>query len=71
MLIALSVYAVVALIVLVACLFIGFMTKVDLIGMNIKVGVVNSIILSIFWPLFLIGAIAGWIFDVVTFVQEI
>lgn len=44
-------------------LFFGYVLKKDLLHGGVKLGMGNSIMLAVFWPLTVICVVCGWMYD--------
>lgn len=71
---ALVCYGVVAVIIALTVFILGIVTKDTdnrMLGGNIKFGVVNSVLIGAFWPLFTIAIACGYIYDAIAFLKKL
>lgn len=58
-------YAAVAVWLFPILILIGFVLKKDILHGGVKLGLLNSIMLSVFWPFTFSCVICGWLYDFV------
>ena len=59
------VYLVVAAILFLSGIFSGKVLKKDVLHGGVRLGILNSALLSIVWPLTCVCMVCGWVYDMV------
>lgn len=58
-------YCTIAVVVFLVCIVFGKIMKKISLGKGVELGVVNSVLLSVFWPLTLLCSLAGWGYEAI------